>query len=243
MALFESLRRFLRGFRGPASSGAAPWQACHDPLPMLKHLHGRASDRKLRLIGVACCCRNRHLLPRGPDESNHYAVELAERFADGRADRQELVEATPLFTRFGLRNEPLDGDHAFQTWQVLHPDAATAAAQAAWAAAWAVGEAERAEREAQAALLRDIFGDSLDSPSPLGPAALAHNDSAAVKLATVVYNERDPATGLLDAPRLAMLADALEEAGVDAAAALAHLRGPGPHCRGCHVVDALLGRG
>ena len=36
-------------------------------------------------------------------------------------------------------------------------------------------------------------------------------------------------------------ADALEEAGASEEA-LAHLRGPGPHVRGCHVVDACLGR-
>jgi len=40
--------------------------------------------------------------------------------------------------------------------------------------------------------------------------------------------------------RLAVLTDALEEGGA-AADLLAHLRGPGPHVRGCFVIDALLG--
>jgi hypothetical protein len=38
--------------------------------------------------------------------------------------------------------------------------------------------------------------------------------------------------------RLPILADALEEAGCDCAEVLAHCRGPGPHARGCWVVDA-----
>ena len=39
---------------------------------------------------------------------------------------------------------------------------------------------------------------------------------------------------------LAVRADALEEAGAPAEL-VAHLRGPGPHVRGCHVVDLCLG--
>ena len=43
--------------------------------------------------------------------------------------------------------------------------------------------------------------------------------------------------------RLPVLADALEEAGCDNPDLLAHLRGPGPHVRGCWALDLLLGRG
>jgi hypothetical protein len=41
---------------------------------------------------------------------------------------------------------------------------------------------------------------------------------------------------------LPVLADALEEAGCDDADILGHCRGPGPHTRGCWVIDCLLGR-
>ena len=34
----------------------------------------------------------------------------------------------------------------------------------------------------------------------------------------------------------------MEEAGCDEADLLAHLRGPGPHVRGCWAVDLLLGK-
>jgi hypothetical protein len=42
--------------------------------------------------------------------------------------------------------------------------------------------------------------------------------------------------------RLAVLADALEEAGCTDAAILAHCRGGGEPARGCWVVDLLTGR-
>ena len=42
--------------------------------------------------------------------------------------------------------------------------------------------------------------------------------------------------------RLAVLFDALEEAGCDDAEILNHLRSPGPHVRGCWAVDLLLGK-
>jgi hypothetical protein len=39
-----------------------------------------------------------------------------------------------------------------------------------------------------------------------------------------------------------VLADALEEAGCDNADILSHLRSPGPHVRGRHDLDLLLGK-
>jgi len=39
-----------------------------------------------------------------------------------------------------------------------------------------------------------------------------------------------------------ILADAMEEAGCDDDAMLKHCREPGPHVRGCWVIDLLLGQ-
>jgi hypothetical protein len=54
------------------------WLACTDSQKMLDFLRGKVSDRKLRLFAVACC---RRVLPPGDDR--HYAVDLAERIAEG----------------------------------------------------------------------------------------------------------------------------------------------------------------
>ncbi len=56
-----------------------------------------------------------------------------------------------------------------------------------------------------------------------------------VDLATGVYADRA-------FYRLPVLADALDDAGCTDPAVLGHLRGPGPHARGCWVVDLLLGK-
>jgi hypothetical protein len=84
----------------------------------------------------------------------------------------------------------------------------------------------------QAAILRDILGPLPFRPVALDPACLT---STAVGLAEGVYADRTW-------DRLPILADALEDAGCTDADVLAHLRGPGPHARGCWPVDLVLGK-
>jgi hypothetical protein len=102
-------------------------------------------------------------------------------------------------------------------------------------------EEEPTEKAAQASLYRCIFGNPF-RPVSLDPAILAWNDAVVVRLAQAAYKERQLPAGTLDNCRLAVLADALEEAGCTDAEALSHLRGPGPHVRGCWVVDLLFGK-
>jgi hypothetical protein len=92
-----------------------------------------------------------------------------------------------------------------------------------------------------AVLLRDIFGNPL-RPVSISPVVLAWNDAAIVRLAQAAYDERHLPEGTLDNGRLAVLADALEEAGCQDKDILAHCRSGGEHVRGCWVVDALLGK-
>jgi hypothetical protein len=116
-----------------------------------------------------------------------------------------------------------------------------------WAAAGArlstpeVWAARQAEERTQATVLRCIFGNPF-RPVALDPAWLAWYGSTAVSLARAVYEERELPSGLLDAGRLAVLADMLEEAGATDPQLLGHLRSAGPHVRGCFAVDLLLGK-
>jgi hypothetical protein len=69
----------------------------------------------------------------------------------------------------------------------------------------------------------------------LAPAVLAWNAGAARRLAEAIYL----ACRFEDLP---VLADLLEEAGCCESGLLDHLRGPGPHARGCWALDAALGK-
>jgi hypothetical protein len=61
-------------------------------------------------------------------------------------------------------------------------------------------------------------------------------------LARAAYEERILPAGTLDPARLALLADALEDAGCDHDDLLSHLRSPGPHVRGCWALNLVLGK-
>ena len=80
-------------------------------------------------------------------------------------------------------------------------------------------------------LLRDIFGN------PFRPVAFSPEwrTDTAVTLARQMYESRDFSA-------MPILADALQDAGCDNEEVLAHCRGPGPHVRGCWVVDLVLGK-
>jgi hypothetical protein len=87
-------------------------------------------------------------------------------------------------------------------------------------------------------LLLCIFGNAF-RPVTLDP---AWQTSTIVALAHAAYDNRILPAGTLDPARLAVLADALEEAGCDNADILIHCRQPGAHVRGCWVVDMILGK-
>src|SRR5262245_31402754 len=87
-------------------------------------------------------------------------------------------------------------------------------------------------------LRRDIFGN------PFRPVAFASAWLAptVTSLATVAYEERALPSGELHRAHLAVVADALEDAGCTEAAIPDHLRGPVPHVRGCRALDQIPGK-
>jgi hypothetical protein len=96
-----------------------------------------------------------------------------------------------------------------------------------------------AESAALADLLRDIFGPLAFRPVTLTPSC---STPQVVALAQAAYEHRDLPSGHLELARLAVLADALTDAGCEDATLLEHLRGGQLHVRGCWALDQLLGK-
>jgi hypothetical protein len=230
----------------------AEWLACSDPWPMLQFLGDvQADDRKLRLFACACCRRIWHLLS---EQGAREAAELAERFADRLVGDKERSDARRE-AQLAAQSRAVTPTPTAPKWQRRAASAVYyGAARGAWEAAngafrlavdalvWRAGGYEcrdahavsMSEHAAQAAALRDIFGNPF-RPVGLDP-AWRDGDGAVARLAQAIYDERR-----FEASPI--LADALEDAGCTDPAILAHCRGPGPHVRGCWVVDLLLGRG
>jgi hypothetical protein len=86
-----------------------------------------------------------------------------------------------------------------------------------------------------------VFGNPF-RPATVDPVWQLWNEGCVVQLAQTAYEDRELPSGHLDPTRLAILADALEDAGCSDPDLISHLRGPGPHVRGCWVVDLFLGK-
>ncbi|HEY7312365.1 MAG TPA: hypothetical protein VH643_23580 [Gemmataceae bacterium] len=232
----------------------AEWLSCMEPERMLLYLGEGVSKRKRELFTLACCRRIWHLLT---EERSRWAVEVRERHADGQATEQEFQRAVEVASdarqaakapfRFVEHVDerapefaPAWAAAAVATNSRTTPHFARRAVACVGARGWDAAYAE--ERAGQAMVVRDMFTNPFRSLMPLDPAWLQWNDSLLVNLASAVYEHRSLPDGTLDRNRLAVLGDALEEAGCTDAELLAHLRSPGTHVRGCFALDAVLGK-
>lgn len=214
------------------------WLVCTDLDALLIHLRAGVSDRRLRLFACACCRRVLPLLDDEEHDDHRRAVEVAERYADGRASVANLRVAQRATTADEVLAATYpDGSPAFDAVANVAVAAARAAAwrvaaegSGSWVPSW-FDSALAAETAAQCSLFRDIVGNPFlpvaARPSWLTPTVVA--------LARGIDEE-----GTFD--HLPILADALEEAACTDADLLGHLRGPGPHTRGCWALGLLLNR-
>ena len=222
----------------------AEWRACDDPERMLRQLKCLSSRRKSILFSSACAHSIWDMIP---DKRSREAILFTERCADDPYSATELAR---------ISNDVYDayvdwrGDLSEQSWYYV----GLGALGAAQIAVATITEPERiaevivcceyASRLAnggsdshgdvsagQAQLLRDIVGNPF-RPVAADPRWLTPTVTA---LAAGIYADR-----AFD--RMPVLADALEDAGCDDVDVLGHCRGPGPHVRGCWVVDLLLGK-
>ena len=214
----------------------------------LSHRKFRLSNRKLRLFGCACCRRIWSDIPEGWPKN---AALFAEAAADGLAGDSDLRAAFSAAPESLLR---LGGWH-------VHRVAEAASAGGDDRAIWALVAArdvcaldggmskndlpEQMRRSycpdrraknagdlaAQAVLLKDICGNPFQSAA----FNLECRSSVVAAIARSMYETRDFTA-------MPILADALADAGCDDEPLLSHCRGPGPHVRGCWVVDLVLGK-
>jgi hypothetical protein len=218
------------------------WLSAKAPQPLWYSKFARG-DRKRRL--AACACARRVLPILDHDRRAIELVDAIERFAECRsADRAtawRAVVAARARVRAWLHSR----------WPAASPmrrsDALNAVYRSSDATASRLAEmfdfakfALRGrsitpgitEAPAQAAILRDIFGN------PFRPVNFVPDwrTTTTVALAKQMYDSRDFGA-------MPILADALQDAGCDSDDALTHCRdAKGIHVRGCWVVDLVLGK-
>jgi hypothetical protein len=192
---------------------------------------GRPADRRLRLAACGCC---RFAWGQLAPECRR-TVEVAERFADGRATVDELEKACHACRR--AERWEYESAGGYRQTEHVHR---VAAPEVTWEdverVAWGLrpwqGESliNRATEQGCADVFRDVLG-GIEQPLPLILSRWRTPD--VLSLARTVYAWRDFIL-------MPLLGDALRAAGVEDPAILGHCRQGTPHYRGCWVLDLLV---
>ena len=212
----------------------AEWLKSAGATRMFRHIqHRLPSERKCRLFAVLCLRRIWHRLP---DDCCRAALEVCERYIEGLASASELAAAETASNEAFIEFDDRDG---WETAASAINAACTAedvpllAGQAAREAALLVEPTRRrTESKWQSRARRDLFGPLPFRAVTLDPVWLT---TTVLALAQQMYESRDFSA-------MPILADALQDAGCASEEVLSHCRGPGPHVRGCWVVDLVLGK-
>jgi hypothetical protein len=197
-------------------------------------------QRKVRLFSCGICRHFQNLIT---SERVLEALGRAERFAEG-----ELSDATiekwyrkvrKITAEPAGRQQVEEGINRAVQWACLpsrYGGYTDSWSTLVWQFRYQQKDETKAKEVEQIArkLLQCIFGNPA-STIAINPTWLAWNDSTIPKIAQSIYDDR-----AFD--RLPILADSLEDAGCNNAEILDHCRQPGPHVKGCWVVDALLGK-
>jgi hypothetical protein len=227
----------------------AEWLAATDPWPMLQAMGTVVSERKLQLYAVARC---RRVFTVVCDQDLHDIVRLAERCADGEVPGEclrawymprNLVDAIRCLKERRRGLTPADRFVLGMCSMAIHAEPHQTLAYIQLLASdirhgQAAGSLADVE-VCQGVLFRDIFGNPF-RPSP--DVEAARNRDSVCWLVQGAYEARSLPSGTLQPSQVALLADAVEDAGCTDAELLGHLRGPGPHVRGCWAVDLMLGK-
>jgi hypothetical protein len=232
------------------------WRRHHNLNSLLEAVGDRASARKLRLFGCACC----RLIWDHLNDDDRRVVETVERFADGNARLAELepTEFSPIYNE-AVRTARAISKKApdWEDLEYLANRARYCSFENSWEYRGAVeghedeeytdegwsqevkdriGNAEGQthvfmdEQGRQEWALKDVFHYRTVSVRP------DWLTSTVTALATGIYEERAY-------DRMPILADALQDAGCADDEILDHCRDANQvHVRGCWVVDLVLGK-
>jgi hypothetical protein len=227
------------------------WQRSKNPytLVQLVKQRGLENQRKFRLVAAACCRRAWPKLK----AAQRRALEVIERYADGEAKYTEMRIAAQGMRIAGYRTQPLLVEAARRdAWSGLvavigdllgvlwggAPDDLEEKYGGIHGGYWE----KAADWDRECAMLCHIVRDSFANVFQPVTLRASWRTSTVLELAKAAYQHRDLPAGNLEPARLAVLADALEEAGCDNGDLLAHIRGPGPHVRGCWALDLALAK-
>ncbi len=189
------------------------WLASGDPNQMFKYLSKTDcfSRRKISLFFLAC----------GRCHASRLPLPFTPSYFDEEEARLDNLDEIPIWPTGQEDSRPVLGagsDESFREAKLLGRFYAH------------VVFSDPKDLPGQANLLRDIFG-SLPFRSPKFEPAWRTQRS--VELAKSIYEQRS-------FERLPLLADILEENGCNGNDILTHCRQPGPHVRGCWVLDLIL---
>jgi hypothetical protein len=189
------------------------WCLCRTPHELVSGIPDAAFlQRKLRLV---LCAVSRTFQS---DEDAIARAEAVELFADDGLPRPEILE---------LRRPEFGGD-AFLYAAALE-DFSLSLASERLLNLWFAMNMEKGWTALCCSLVRDVVANPF-RPASFNP---SWRTSTAVAIAQGMYESRDFGP-------MPLLADALQDAGCEASEIIDHCRGPGPHVRGCWVVDGVL---
>ncbi len=194
--------------------------------------------RRARLLTCHCCRLLSHVLPPVAEA----AIALIEDYADeGRGDNlrkaARAVGAIRLEQFAAIPRDQFTRQSAV-AWALTSIDLA-ASQTAPHAGVSDVHRVftilERITSETARQRTYPLFKDLYLATKWRNPSILQWRTSTAVAITARMYESRDFGP-------MPILGDALQDAGCEDAAVLDHCRGPGPHVRGCWVVDLVLGK-
>lgn len=185
---------------------------------LLEHIREHTSLRKLRLAGSAFA-RWHQAMPACADVKQ--CAETIEEVADSPTRWNELWDSL-----FSLPGESWALAHVLESEDCVYVGKALARMLQYTSANMVIAN------EILGQIINDIFGNPF-RPVVFDPRL---RTSDVVGLARTIYDDKA-------FERMPILADALMDAGCEDEQVIAHCRGPGPHVRGCWVVDLILGTG